>query len=582
MKIRKRTAAVLAVLCLALAGAIGSRGSANASDVVWTSSGIAAEESVAAVLNPDCGFYKPIACMLTGSATLPSAFSVPTLKSYAGSHGVLHYRFGLERFSSNAGGTDGALSADTLRCLSAGFQATREAGVTAIVRFSYDINGNLTDPEPSMEQIEQHIAQLGTVIDENADVIAAVETGMIGPWGEQHTTALGRQMAIGSSGIAYRLVDAWLDAVQSRTVNVRRPLYYVLWAQRAYPDLGITIDNIDTKTTALNALGGDALRVGVFNDGYLGNASDLGTFSDRGKEVRFLDFAASHTLYGGEVVTDRKYTASDPFSVLNNYNTAQYISKEGYTTHTSYLNIEWNNYVVEAWRQTVMQGLTGADAVYNDLSGKTYVQNRLGYRLLLCDAQSIAQCGKGGITGIRGTIRNVGFGNVVNKKNATVILREESGAGVDYTLPVEIDLRTAHSGAELSYTLYFRLPADIPSGFYNFYLRFGSAEEKSVTAARTVRFANRGAQYDERTGGNYAGMVFVTDTAESNASAFEQLDRLPTEDDGNAGDENGNNGSGDDSAQITPPKRGCGASFGVSALLFAALFVGGKSLWIRG
>lgn len=39
----------------------------------------------------------------------------------------------------------------------------------------------------------------------------------------------------------------------------------------------------------------------MFNDGYLGSSSDLGSFGNRAKCISWLNKKATHTLYGGEV-----------------------------------------------------------------------------------------------------------------------------------------------------------------------------------------------------------------------------------------------------------------------------------------
>ncbi len=531
MKILKRTLAVLVVLGMLCVGFGGfDMREARAKEIEWTASVVSEKESVETVLNPDCGFYKAIAYKLAGTEKLPAVFAAQALKNYSQSYGVLHFRFGLERYSSNAGGADGDISQADLTCLENIFASAREANVTVIARFSYNVSGEQSggkyrNSEPSMELIKRHIAQLGEVLNKNLDVITSVETGMLGPWGEQHSTTLGNAMANESSGIAYELVNSWLAALdENRTVSVRRPLFYAFWANRAYPELGISINNIDSKIANLLEMGGDALRVGVFNDGYLGNASDLGTFVNREIEVGFLGTIAEHVPYGGEVVTDKSYSSNNPESALNDYNTVEYISKEGYETHTSYLNIDWNDVVIKAWKGTAVSGLKGADEIYNGLDGKKYVQNRLGYRLLLSGAETIAACGKGGVTGIRGKIKNVGFGNVINAKKATLILRSEDKSVV-YSAEIELDLRKAKSGGELSYEHYFRLPASITSGFYDFYLQFTGAEEREGSVKRAIKFANEQAVFDSEIGGNYAGTVYVGNEEESNSEQFEEVDK---------------------------------------------------------
>lgn len=590
MKILKRLSAIMAIAAVALIGfgGLGMIGAVKAEaepkEIAWTDFGISETESTEEITNPERGFYQSLSYKLGGGHDW--WWNAGSLADYVNrdKRGILHFRFGLEKYSSNAGGSDGLISQSDLDDLNELFGLVRQAGATAFIRFSYDSVGNLGNAEPDMAQIKQHIAQLGALINENLDVIALVETGMIGPWGEQHTTTLGSQMIDGSTGVTYELVNAWLKAVDgSRTVNVRRPVYYVLWAQRAYPDLGITIDNLHTKADAIKSLGGEALRVGVFNDGYLGNALDFGTYSNREKEVSFLDFLASYTLFGGEVITDSKVAENelkvDPTLALNDWNNAQFISKEGYKTHTSYLNVAWNNYVVASWERTTMSGLTGSDAIYNGKDGKLFVSNRLGYRLLLKDAQT-ASCGKGGIAGIRGKVENVGFGNTVNEKTATVILRNGSAS---YSAEVGIDIRKARSGGEaLEYERYFRIPSNAPEGNYDIFIRFADAHEKSKSAARTIKFANEGMRFDAATGGNYVGSITVTNEKESDETEFKEVE-TPTEtpdkpigggdgdntgdgdnsgdgdsSGGNEGGDNGNTVPGDtDKTDPTPEKKGC-------------------------
>lgn len=68
---------------------------------------------------------------------------------------------------------------------------------TAAEYFSYDpwYNGGWKyekgfEMEPGQKWILRHIRQLAKVYDEYDDVITAVELGMYGPYGENHTSAL--------------------------------------------------------------------------------------------------------------------------------------------------------------------------------------------------------------------------------------------------------------------------------------------------------------------------------------------------------------------------------------------------------
>ena len=72
------------------------------------------------------------------------------------------------------------------------FADIREAGVKAIIRFAYN-QGPYPDSEPdaSKAQILRHIEQLAPLLQNNADVIAWLEAGFIGAWGEWHTSTNG-------------------------------------------------------------------------------------------------------------------------------------------------------------------------------------------------------------------------------------------------------------------------------------------------------------------------------------------------------------------------------------------------------
>ena len=213
-------------------GALLERVSAEAE---MKDSGLNYAESTENIVNPERGFYQALGRSIPAEGR-EAWWSEETFAAYTRSFGIIHLRLGLESFSSAAGGKDSPVSEDALAALSATLDALRQAGGTAIVRFSYNyegktVDGRYVDWEPAPELIETHIAQLGGVLARNTDVVAAVETGMLGPWGEQHSTAL----ATSGEEIFYRIVEAWLRAIPSnRTVSVRRPLYYTYWANRKY------------------------------------------------------------------------------------------------------------------------------------------------------------------------------------------------------------------------------------------------------------------------------------------------------------------------------------------------------------
>ena len=407
-----------------------------------------------ALSNPERGFYRP--CEIIGKQEGNTAKNPKDP--------LVHMRISLGCFSHNylryhgqAGEKDTVdgwdpISDDFLSALNETMDNIRNNAGTAIIRFAYDDYEGIGDLEPSMEGVVAHIRQLREFFAQNADVIAAVESGFLGCWGEQHTSALveGENRSINIP----ILVDALLEAVpEPITVSVRRPVYYCYAARVDLEEIGNHRADPDHPY----------YRVGVYNDGYLGSETDLGTYSNRENEIRWLEYQAGHTLFGGEVVADR---ATD--GVV--YNSMDYICREMFRTHTSYLNIEWNGSVIEQWRNTVYEG---DDPVYDGLSGFTYVENHLGYRFVL---RSSTDWGDR----IAAVIENVGAGNVVKPKTVTLHLRSETGAVTE--IATSVDVRSWRSREKAEITI--RLPENLEPGIYTVYLKIADGN------GNQIRFAN--------------------------------------------------------------------------------------------
>ena len=80
------------------------------------------------------------------------------------------------------------------------------------------------------------------------------------------------------------------------------------------------------------------------------------------------------------------------------------------------------------------------DPVYNGRSGMEYMRDRLGYRLVLREAKASEWVEQNGTLMFEGKIQNVGFGNVVNRKNVSVILKPKAGSDT-YIALTNLDAR---------------------------------------------------------------------------------------------------------------------------------------------
>ncbi len=84
------------------------------------------------------------------------------------------------------------LSQSLLDDLDKSLAGVRAAGIKVILRFSYNFGPYPnSEPDASKPQMIRHIEQLKPMLTKNADVIAWMEAGFIGAWGEWHTSTNG-------------------------------------------------------------------------------------------------------------------------------------------------------------------------------------------------------------------------------------------------------------------------------------------------------------------------------------------------------------------------------------------------------
>jgi len=126
---------------------------------------------------------------------------------------------------------------------------------------------------------------------------------------------------------------------------------------------------------------------------------------------------------------------------------------------------------------------------------------------------------RGGVLRLKGRIENVGFGNVVNRKIAQIVLHSDAES---YVSNVDWDVRNALSGTTAEYDWRFRLPSGISAGKYQVYLKLRDAEEKTSSALRSIRFANEGI-FEAELGGNKLGEISVSAQTDGSGDTFEQI-----------------------------------------------------------
>lgn len=429
------------------------------------------------------------------------------------------------------------------------FQKVRESEAVAMVIFGYDSRGytynnrggyNLFvhDCEPGAPQgrqwyetgvpeesdlcgipghedknwVQYHLWQLGNVYSEFEDCIMAVKGGFFGPWGEMHSTSYS-----GSKEGYHWLLDALLDYVpNSRSILVHAG-GVMAWHNVEYGS-EYNFSNLlpapqrDTP----------AQRFGMFNDSYSrgGNQyTDGGSLSeglplvggvyDRNTVLTWV--RDQNNFYGGETVR----SGNEPDNFYRLYPRFPNVPYEAAYAQTTHLNAMYSSAAYSNWgsfiynEENVTEPFTPShdgvtrtavfDPVYDGRSGLEYMRDRLGYRLVLREANVSAWVRQKGTLVFQGKIQNVGFGNVVNKKDVRVIIRSKDGCH-SYSKLTNLDVRDWHpdvnglaDNTAAWRDVYFSIEmaefGEVPAGEYNIYLKINDPKE-STSDKRSIQFAN--------------------------------------------------------------------------------------------
>ena len=351
-------------------------------------------ESVANINNPDQGFYRPVYVKVSEEGVSYDQNIVTA------STRLYHLRADISAFSGAVNGTgDRLLTQAALDGLGGLLSYLKTKDKNAIVRFAYDPSyGGKKDQEPALEIILQHIQQISPVLNAYRNTITAIETGLIGPWGEMHSSKIANAEHISP------IVDTFLSCTSNIPVLVRTP-------EMIYNYLGITMDEAETCEIPATE---NSYRLGLYNDGFLGSDSDLGTYTNREKEIKFLNRQTAHLPFGGEVVV--------PESSLHDIDACL---PEMNMLHLSYLNVEWNNRVIDKWKNSAYTEACGKDKIYYGKTAFEYIENHMGYRFVLSDSV-FGYSDKPDKLSVKLTLKNVGFGNLNKEKKVKFIFTDEN------------------------------------------------------------------------------------------------------------------------------------------------------------
>ena len=358
---------------------------------------------------------------------------------------------------------DANLPANLLDDLSKGLAKARRAGLKVIPRFIYNYPGGETGYQAAqdapLERVLGHIKQLEPVLAANADVIAYLQAGFIGAWGEWHTSS--NKLTLPAART--RIRDALLDALPpDRFLQLRYPPYLMAWAPQAprWRD------------------GSNAARIGVHNDCFLASSTDVGTYSEdaatRRRERDYVAALSSVAPFGAETCNPADAVNPTPRGDCAD------ILREGRQFGLTYLNDTYYRKLFHTRWQA--QGCL------------TEVKRNIGYRFELETLRHSHAVAAGQSGELALTLRNTGWARAFNPRAVQVLLRHRSSGAVVRVGLASIDPRTWLPERTSKAGARFAVPAGTPPGAYEVLL---ALPDGAPSLAGDVRYSVRPANADD-------------------------------------------------------------------------------------
>ncbi len=379
---------------------------------------------------------------------------------------LVHVYFRLDAFR------DARLPQSFLDELKRRFAEARASGVKLVPRLTYNFPDGNPDPsvdrDAPLDRVLQHLNQLAPILRANADVIAFMEAGFVGAWGEWHHSTAGLDALPAKRAILMRLLAT---LPQSRDVALR------------YERDKRAIFGRDAPLTALEAFTGTPVsRVGHHNDCFLASADDMGTYVESAAQPiaaqkAYLAAENRFVPQGGETCSD----GPDAQPYIGCKNALSELSAQ----HWSQLNSDYQHGVLQRWKR---------EGCYSEIA------TRLGYRFRLLRSTYPASATRGSVLHARITLVNDGFAAPYNPRELELVLRARGGSTVRLKIPA--DPRRWLPGAPITIPIALVLPRTMRPGTYQAALALPDpAPRLHSHADYAIRLANRGV-WRPKTGDN--------------------------------------------------------------------------------
>jgi Domain of unknown function (DUF4832)/Domain of unknown function (DUF4874) len=419
-------------------------------------------------LNPERG----IVLNLISDSARPSPLTSWDFQNLrAAKSSVVHRFYNLSTFKNKA------ISQSFLDHIQADFNQIRSNGMKSNIRFSYNfIDGSVQDAPLSL--VLSHIEQLRPVLTKNVDVIAFLDAGFIGRWGEWHSSTNGLTTVENKRKILDKLLAV---LPKERAVAVR------------YAKDKKSIYGTEASLTEAVAFNGTSRsRTAHHNDCFVHSTDDAGTYI----------FPYDTTSLNRQ----KNYLGQDNLFLPQSGVTCGYQPPRSDCPQAlaDMQQVRWSVFarasdltVVNRWQ---------SQGCYSEIA------KRLGYRFRLLDAVLPQEHVRGTAMTIKARMTNEGFANVYNPRKLELVIRNRAtGAVTRYNINPGEDVRLylPNPNETKTLTLTANISSTLAKGTYDLFLNLPDPTSSLYTrSAYSIRLANLN-MWEASTGFNKLGSFIM-------------------------------------------------------------------------
>lgn len=415
--------------------------------------------------NPERGFYYQDAPLWLGTERFPQDVTVLRALREQGIT-LLRWYFVIDEYRQQN------LDELILAYIDEQFDSARDAGLKVIPRFAYNfpLSGSYPyqEPDAPLEQVLAHIDQLKPLLQANSDVIAFMEAGFIGAWGEWHSSTHDLVDDDGGLNEASR-------AIIDRLLTVLPPERMVALRYPSHKKQLFTLPLVEQQAFS----GIMQARLAAHNDCFLASVTDWGTYPEE---------ATARAQIRAYLHRDNRFLAQGGETCNAQADAQPYIQCPRALADLAYLRYSTLNF---AYHPDVL-------ALWDAQGCMQAIKQRLGYRLRLLMAEMPTQARAGERWIVTLSLINEGFASPYNPRGLEIILRRNDVIH-RFELNGQQDPRfwLPDSGV-ISFALDVVLPADLAVGRYEVLLALPDPQPTLYERAEyAIRLANSGLWEDE-------------------------------------------------------------------------------------